>query len=85
MDFITWMNFFFKGIVKLIIFIIYKLPCLFDSHAVFIMVITFVPPGTLACVHLDCSIRPSLMSKQICFGYVICMCFLFFTLLEGKK
>lgn len=77
MDFITWMNF-FKGIVKLIMFIIYKLPCLLCSRAVFIMVITFVPPGTLACVHLDCSIWYSLMSKQICFASAICMYFLLF-------
>lgn len=46
--------FFFFSIVK---FIMYKLPCLIYSHADFIMVLTSVPPGTLARVHLDCSIR----------------------------
>ena len=61
----------------------YKLPCLLYSHANFIMVITSVPPGTLACGYLDCSIRIySLMYKRISFGYVMCVCvfsfFLFF-------
>lgn len=67
--------FFLRIIVKLIIFIMYKLPCLLYSHANFIMVITSVPPGTLACGYLDCSIRIySLMYKRISFGYVMCVC-----------
>lgn len=40
--------FFSFGIVKLIMFIMYKLQCLLYSHADFIMVITSVPPGTCA-------------------------------------
>lgn len=69
-------------------FVIYKLPCLLCSHAVFIMVITFVPPGTLACVHLDCSIWHSLMSKKIyvLFQLYVCIfCFGFFYIIGRQK
>lgn len=47
-----------------------------------------MPPGTLACVQLDCPIRVySLMFKRICLDYVTCMWFDFgfFFYIIGKQ